>query len=377
MLIASITSCTNTSNPALLIAAGLVAKRAVEKGLKPHPRIKTSLAPGSRVVTAYLRDAGLLPHLEKLGFGVVAYGCTTCMGASGPLDARIEETVVSKDLVTCAVLSGNRNFEARVHANVRANYLASPPLVVAYALAGTVRTDLSKDPLGTGSDGQPVYLRDLWPTTEEVASLLGFASTPNTSAREFGDLQGTRSCGTDIPTIEGAVYKWDDEIHLLRSPRSHGGTRTPGVVRHRRRACSGDPRTRSRRPHHPLEHHQSGNPGWKMSQQLRREPRNGGTSEYWNCNHSSWCAAPSPMCADDNGRPRRAPKGHHEWSSRPASNDDFEASEITASRNTRRSSSGPRGLRHGASLETGRQKVRAAPRRQGGGFVKTSSASPR
>ena len=154
VLIASITSCTNTSNPALLIAAGLLAKRAVEKGLMPHPRIKTSLAPGSKVVTAYLRDAGLLPSLEKLGFGVVAYGCTTCMGAAGPLDAKIEEAVVSKDLVTCAVLSGNRNFEARVHANLRANYLASPALVVAYALAGTVRTDLTKDPLGTGQRRQ-------------------------------------------------------------------------------------------------------------------------------------------------------------------------------------------------------------------------------
>ena len=139
VMIASITSCTNTSNPALLLAAGLLAKRAVEKGLMPHPRIKTSLAPGSKVVTDYLKDANLLPYLEKLGFGVVAYGCTTCMGAAGPLDTKIEDAIVSKDLVTCAVLSGNRNFEARVHANLRANYLASPALVVAYALAGTVQ----------------------------------------------------------------------------------------------------------------------------------------------------------------------------------------------------------------------------------------------
>ncbi len=154
VLIASITSCTNTSNPALLLAAGLLAKRANERGLKVNPRIKTSLAPGSKVATAYLRDAGLLQHLEQLGFGVVAYGCTTCMGASGPLDAKIEEAVVKQDLVTCAVLSGNRNFEARVHANLRANYLASPALVVAYALAGTVRTDLTKDPLGEGQGRQ-------------------------------------------------------------------------------------------------------------------------------------------------------------------------------------------------------------------------------
>ncbi|MGA0024060.1 MAG: aconitate hydratase AcnA, partial [Burkholderiales bacterium] len=199
VLIASITSCTNTSNPALLLAAGLLAKRAVDKGLMPHPRIKTSLAPGSKVVTAYLRDAGLLPSLEKLGFGVVAYGCTTCMGAAGPLDAKIEEAVVSKDLVTCAVLSGNRNFEARVHANLRANYLASPALVVAYALAGTVRTDLTKDPLGKDKDGKPVYLKDLWPTDAEVAALLKFASNAEHFRREYGDLSGNKKLWEAIP----------------------------------------------------------------------------------------------------------------------------------------------------------------------------------
>ena len=192
VLISSITSCTNTSNPALLIAAGLLAKRAVEKGLKVSPRVKTSLAPGSKVVTDYLRDAGLLPYLEKLGYGVVAYGCTTCMGAAGPLDAKIEETVVSKDLVTCAVLSGNRNFEARVHANLRANYLASPALVVAYGIAGTVRTDLSKDPLGTGSDGKPVYLKDVWPTDAEVSALLKFAANADHFRKEYGDLSGNK-----------------------------------------------------------------------------------------------------------------------------------------------------------------------------------------
>jgi aconitate hydratase len=231
VLIASITSCTNTSNPALLIAAGLLAKRAAEKGLKPHPRIKTSFAPGSKVVTAYLREAGLLPHLEKLGFGVVAYGCTTCMGASGPLDAKIEEAVVSKDLVTCAVLSGNRNFEARVHANLRANYLASPPLVVAYALAGTVRTDLTKDALGTGSDGKPVYLKDLWASDAEVASLLRFASNAEQFRREYGDLSGNKKLWDSIPTIEGAVYKWDDRSTFIKEPPFFEGvTRTPGTV---------------------------------------------------------------------------------------------------------------------------------------------------
>ncbi len=231
VLIASITSCTNTSNPALLIAAGLFAKRAVEKGLMPHPRIKTSLAPGSKVVTAYLRDAGLLEPLEKLGFGVVAYGCTTCMGAAGPLDAKIEDAVVSKDLVTCAVLSGNRNFEARVHANLRANYLASPALVVAYALAGTVRTDLTTEPLGKDQNGKPVFLKDLWPTDAEVASLLKFAANAEHFRREYGDLSGNKALWNAIPTIEGAVYKWDAKSTFIKEPPFFDGvTKTPGKV---------------------------------------------------------------------------------------------------------------------------------------------------
>jgi aconitate hydratase len=231
VLISSITSCTNTSNPALLIAAGLLAKNAVEKGLKVGPRVKTSLAPGSKVVTAYLRDAGLLPYLEKLGYGVVAYGCTTCMGAAGPLDAKIEEAVVSKDLVTCAVLSGNRNFEARVHANLRANYLASPALVVAYGIKGTVRTDLTKDPLGTGSDGKPVYLKDVWPSDAEVASLLKFAANAEHFRREYGDLSGNKALWEAIPTVEGAVYKWDPKSTFIKEPPFFDGvTRTPGKV---------------------------------------------------------------------------------------------------------------------------------------------------
>jgi aconitate hydratase len=231
VLISSITSCTNTSNPALLIAAGLLAKRAVEKGLKVSPRVKTSLAPGSKVATAYLRDTGLLPYLEKLGYGVVAYGCTTCMGAAGPLDPKIEEAVVSKDLVTAAVLSGNRNFEARVHANLRANYLASPALVVAYGIAGTVRTDLTKDPLGTDSDGKPVYLKDVWPSDAEVASLMKFAANAEHFRREYGDLSGNRKLWEAIPTVEGAVYKWDAKSTFIKEPPFFDGvTRTPGKV---------------------------------------------------------------------------------------------------------------------------------------------------
>ena len=231
VLISSITSCTNTSNPALLIAAGLLAKRAVERGLTVNPRVKTSLAPGSKVVTAYLRDAGLLPYLEKLGYGVVAYGCTTCMGAAGPLDAKIEEAVVSKDLVTAAVLSGNRNFEARVHANLRANYLASPALVVAYGIAGTVRIDLTKDPLGTGTDGKPVYLKDVWPTDAEVTALLKFAANAEHFRREYGDLSGNKALWDAIPTVEGAVYKWDAKSTFIKEPPFFEGvTREPGKV---------------------------------------------------------------------------------------------------------------------------------------------------
>ena len=231
VLIASITSCTNTSNPALLLAAGLLAKRANERGLKVNARVKTSLAPGSKVATAYLRDAGLLSHLEQLGFGVVAYGCTTCMGAAGPLDAKIEEAVVSQDLVTCAVLSGNRNFEARVHPNLRANYLASPALVVAYALAGSVRTDLTKEPLGTDKDGKPVYLKDLWPTDAEVAALLKFAANAEHFRREYADLSGNKKLWEAIPTIEGAVYQWDEKSTFIKEPPFFDGvTRTPGKV---------------------------------------------------------------------------------------------------------------------------------------------------
>jgi aconitate hydratase len=218
VLIASITSCTNTSNPALLLAAGLLAKRAAERGLTVSPRVKTSLAPGSRVVTDYLRDAGLLPYLEKLGFGVVAYGCTTCMGAAGPLDAKIEDAVVKEDLVTCAVLSGNRNFEARVHANLRANYLASPALVVAYAIKGTVRADLTKDPIGAGSDGKPVYLKDVWPTDAEVASMMKFALNAEHFRREYSDLSGNKKLWDAIPTIEGPVYQWDPKSTFIKEP---------------------------------------------------------------------------------------------------------------------------------------------------------------
>ncbi len=171
VVIAAITSCTNTSNPSVLVAAGLVARKAHAKGLKPKPWVKTSLAPGSQVVTEYLDKSGLTADLDAIGFETVGYGCTTCIGNSGPLDDAIVDAIEDNKLVGAAVISGNRNFEGRVHANVRANYLASPPLVVAYALLGKVTVDITTEPLGIGSDGQPVYLRDVWPTNKEIADV--------------------------------------------------------------------------------------------------------------------------------------------------------------------------------------------------------------
>jgi len=223
IMIAAITSCTNTSNPALLLAAGLLAKKAVEKGMKPHPRIKTSMSPGSKVVTAYLRDAGLLPYLEQLGFSVVAYGCTTCMGAAGPLDKNLEETIVKNDLITAAVLSGNRNFEARIHQSLKSNFLMSPPLVVAFALAGTVLRDTNSDPIGNDKDGKPVFLKDIWPTDTEVAALMKYATNSENFRREYGDLSGARDLWEAIPEAKGAVFTWDPKsTYILEPPLFEG-----------------------------------------------------------------------------------------------------------------------------------------------------------
>ncbi|MDB5862730.1 MAG: acnA2 [Betaproteobacteria bacterium] len=231
VLIAAITSCTNTSNPNLLLAAGLLAKKAVEKGLKVSPRVKTSLAPGSKVVTAYLRDAGLLPYLEQLGYHVVAYGCTTCMGNAGPLDEALEDAIVKNDIVACAVLSGNRNFEARVHQSLKANFLMSPPLVVAFALAGTVRIDTDKDPIGTGSDGKPVFLKDIWPTDAEIAAVLKFANDADKFRREYGDLAGAKQLWDAIPESKGATFDYDPQsTYILEPPFFEGVGLKPGTV---------------------------------------------------------------------------------------------------------------------------------------------------
>ena len=218
ILIAAITSCTNTSNPSVLIAAGLLAKKAVEKGLAVKKHIKTSLAPGSRVVTEYLRTAGLLPYLEQLGFNVAGYGCTTCIGNSGPLRKVIEETVVKDDLVCAAVLSGNRNFEARIHSNIRANFLASPPLVVAYAIAGTVLRDPTSEPLGEDKDGKPVWLRDIWPTNVEIESMMKFATQAETFRRLYSDFTRDHTLWNDITSATGKLYDWPDSTYIAEPP---------------------------------------------------------------------------------------------------------------------------------------------------------------
>ncbi|HWH39822.1 MAG TPA: aconitate hydratase AcnA, partial [Usitatibacter sp.] len=221
VLIAAITSCTNTSNPSVLLAAGLLAKKAVEKGLSVKHHIKTSLAPGSRVVTEYLKAAGLLESLERLNFYVSAYGCTTCIGNAGPLAEPIDQAIVDNDLVCAAVLSGNRNFEARIHPNLRANFLASPPLVVAYAIAGTVLKDLEKEPLGEGKDG-PVYLKDIWPTTAEVHALLKYALDPKVFGRLYGDFTKDNPMWAAVPTSTGQVYNWPKSTYIAEPPFFEG-----------------------------------------------------------------------------------------------------------------------------------------------------------
>ena len=217
VVIAAITSCTNTSNPSVMLAAGLVARKAVEKGLSVKPYVKTSLAPGSRVVTDYLKQANLLEPLSKLGFNVVAYGCTTCIGNSGPLPVEVAIAVTGSDLVAAAVISGNRNFEGRVHPLVKANYLASPPLVVAYALAGTVDIDLSSEPIGMGRDG-PVYLKDVWPTSQEVAeAVLGSVSTGMFSDKYANVFEGSEMWKA-IQVTESDLYQWDDASTYIQHP---------------------------------------------------------------------------------------------------------------------------------------------------------------
>jgi aconitate hydratase len=218
VLIAAITSCTNTSNPGVLLAAGLLAKKAVELGLTVKPHIKTSLAPGSRVVTEYLTKAGLLPYLEKLGFYLAGYGCTTCIGNAGPLAQPIEEIIVKNELVCAAVLSGNRNFEARIHPNIRANFLASPPLVVAYAIAGTVLKDFRTEPIGKSKDGQDVYIGHIWPTSDEIQALMKLAMDAATFRRLYSDLNNTNPLWKKISAPTGQVYNWPKSSYIAEPP---------------------------------------------------------------------------------------------------------------------------------------------------------------
>ncbi|MFT7724517.1 MAG: aconitate hydratase AcnA [Roseateles sp.] len=228
VLIAAITSCTNTSNPGVLLAAGLLAKKAVEAGLSVQPHIKTSLAPGSRIVTDYLRKTGLLPYLEKLGFNVAAYGCTTCIGNAGDLTAELNKLIQDNDLVCAAVLSGNRNFEARIHPNLKANFLASPPLVVAYAIAGTVTRDLMTQPVGLGRHGRPVYLGDIWPHSDEIHALMRYAMDGDAFKANYD--QVTRRPGKlwdAIQGVTGQVYDWPDSTYIARPPFFDGFTMLP------------------------------------------------------------------------------------------------------------------------------------------------------
>jgi aconitate hydratase len=218
IVIAAITSCTNTSNPSVLMAAGLLAKKAVEKGLTSKPWVKTSIGPGSKVVTEYLQDAGLLSYLEKLNFFVVGYGCTTCIGNSGPLPPAISKAIDEKDLFVVSVLSGNRNFEGRVHAEVRANYLASPPLVVAYALAGTADIDLQTEPLGTGSDGKPVFLKDIWPTQKEVADVIAKSVTAPMFKSVYADVYAGDAQWQSLVVPEGDLYAWEGDSTYVKNP---------------------------------------------------------------------------------------------------------------------------------------------------------------
>jgi aconitate hydratase len=218
VVIAAITSCTNTSNPSVMIGAGLLAKKAIEKGLTVQPYVKTSLAPGSRVVTDYLRQADLLDPLATLGFNLVAYGCTTCIGNSGPLPAEVARAVTGSDLVAAAVLSGNRNFEGRINPLVKASFLASPPLVVAYALAGTVDIDLDKEPLGAGKDGQPVYLRDIWPTQGEISEAVAQSVRTGQFADKYGSVFEGSEMWKEIRVAGGELYEWDEASTYIHHP---------------------------------------------------------------------------------------------------------------------------------------------------------------
>jgi aconitate hydratase len=231
VVIAAITSCTNTSNPSVMLGAGLVARNALKKGLKVKPWVKTSLAPGSQVVTDYLEKANLQDDLDALGFNLVGYGCTTCIGNSGPLPAPISKAIKDGDLVATSVLSGNRNFEGRVSPDVRANYLASPPLVVAYAIAGTMNINVTTDPLGEDADGNPVYLKDIWPTSAEIADVVRSAVTPDMFAKRYADVFKGDEMWQGVETSGGLTYDWPESTYVARTRPIFTGMTTEGPRR--------------------------------------------------------------------------------------------------------------------------------------------------
>src|SRR5215470_17213415 len=231
VVIAAITSCTNTSNPSVLMAAGLLAKKAVERGLQTPPWVKTSLAPGSKVVTDYLIKAGLMPYLETLKFNLVGYGCTTCIGNSGPLPTEISQAIEEKDLVVASVLSGNRNFEGRINSEVRANYLMSPPLVVAFALAGRIDIDLKKDPIGKGKHGQHIYLHEIWPTQQEIEQAVASSITSHMFRKSYGEVYAGDERWRGLPVPKGETYAWEkDSTYIRQAPYFHDMALKPSAV---------------------------------------------------------------------------------------------------------------------------------------------------
>ena len=272
VVIAAITSCTNTSNPSVMVAAGLVAKKAVEKGLTVPPWVKTSLAPGSKVVRDYLEKAGLLPYLEKIKFHIVGYGCTTCIGNSGPLPKEVSEVIDQKDLVVASVLSGNRNFEGRINSEVRANYLMSPPLVVAFALAGRIDLDLRKDPIGKGRDGKEVYLADLWPPQREVEETIRKSISSDMFSRSYGEVYHGDDRWRGLPVPKGETYAWEPRLHL-HSPRSllrrYVAAARAGRGHPQRKGAGRARRQRYHRPHFSGRFDQEGQPGRKISDRAR------------------------------------------------------------------------------------------------------------
>ena len=231
VVITAITSCTNTSNPQVMVAAGLLARKAVERGLQRKPWVKSSLAPGSKVVTRYYEQAGLQTYLDELGFNTVGYGCTTCIGNSGPLADEISAAITEGDLVVCSVLSGNRNFEARIHPEVKANYLASPPLVVAYALAGRMDIDFETEPIGAASDGGDVYLRDIWPSAREIGETIASSVRAEQFAETYDDVFTGDDAWRALPVPEGQLFRWEpDSTYVRQPPYFEGMSREPGIV---------------------------------------------------------------------------------------------------------------------------------------------------